>query len=415
MYTIYLVSGVIKISLNKTIRVKSNLVNFLVMLFLINGFLYFLYPQDIYNINSPIRYIKYITILSVLLMVIDKTKITKIVIYITVAISLLLINITAVRSNFNLILLINHIIPLSMYYFHDGISNYIRTYRVAIKTYIIMTIFCYVEFMLFNGMFARFADTGYRVISIYVNPNNFGLVTVLLTVYILGNKKLKNKLGIISVFLNSSFLVFLSGSRNSMLILLILTTLYIMGFIINIIKKMKIKYRNLMLGSGGVLLFVLLSTFKSWVSIALQSLLLNTRSLTKTDLFSGRLKQYEAFLSNISESVIFPYQNSIAYVDNLYLHIWGTFGLLIMIFFVLLNFYLLIKTLFKKSKQHFMLLIVFLISGIAENIIYLWPIAYFYWYLVAEILKKDNAEIEGKSLNSHQNMHINTNDIITTK
>lgn len=388
------------------IRRKSNLINFLVLLFLTHGFLFFLYPQDIYNINSPIRYIKYIIIILLLVIVLNESKTFKIINYLLVSISLMLINIIAVGTNFSLISFMNHIVPLSVFFFYDGISKHINTYKIAITTYVIMTFFGYFEYFFLHGLFARFADSGYRIVSIYINPNNLGLVIVLLTVYILG-KKIINKLGMVLIFLNSLMLIFLSGSRNSMLVVFIIATLYTMGFVANIIKKMKIKITSIIFAGVGCALFVaFLAIFSGILNIALQSLLLKTRSLTNTDLFSGRLNQYARFLDNASESVIFPYQRILAYTDNLYFHIWGTFGLLILAVFLILNLYLLIKTVFENKKQHFMLLLVFLLSGVAENIIYLWPLAYFYWYLVGGILKKDSTTMEEHYVLTPYKLHL---------
>ncbi len=372
-------------------KIKSKLINILSIVFLTHGFLYFFFPQDIYNITSPIRFIKYIVIFLIMLLVLNEAKTYKVFLYILTVVSLISINIIAVGKNVDYILLVNYLIPLSIFFFHEGISKYLKKDKIAITVYAIMSIFSYIEFFLFLGMFPIFADSGYRVVSIFVNPNNLGLVTVILTSYILGKKIIKSKLGVIAVFANSILIIILTGSRTSMIIFSIVIILYLLKSIFKLINKMQINLNGILFSCIVSVFLVFYSLiFQSIIQNAFQILIVNTRTLSSVDFASGRINQYLYFLDNVAHNLMFPLLNNVSYTDNLYLTIWGAFGLPMLIFFLFLNVYLLIKILFEKRAKYFILLLIFLISGLAENFIYLWPVAYFYWSLVAEILKKNS-------------------------
>ncbi len=372
---------------------KNKIINIMSLLFLIHGCIYFIFPQDIYNLDSPIKYIKYIILLVLLLISMKQAGIANVFVYSVTLIAMLIINIIAVQHNFNIILFLNYILPMSMLFFYKGLSGKLAIYRIIGVTYIATTVFGYIEFFFLHGLFFRFSDSGYRIISIFVNPNNMGLVTVALTIYLY--EHLNKQSNRILLLANSFFLIFLTGSRNALLVFLVVTFLYIIRYLtLLLVKNQLLKYRSVFLvGLSGVMLIVICILFYKKINNGVQQILDNTRSLGEVDLFTGRLVQYNAFFENVASNLIFPNQNIFSYVDNNYLHIWGFFGLLILILFFFFNLYLLLKTVITNNFQGLVMLIFFLVAGLAENFLYLWPLGYFYWYLVGSILKSNNHQL----------------------
>jgi hypothetical protein len=185
---------------------RYKIINYLITAFFIHGFVFFLMPNEIYNLNSPLRYIKYPILALTLIIVLNKCKPIEIVKYIVSAIILFSINFIAVGNNFSLISLFTYVIPLSIFFFYDGLAKYLNAKKIAAITYIFATIFGYYEFFFLGGVFSRFSSSGYRIVSIFVNPNNFAITMVILTTYILRYKLERWKLMVL--LLNSSILIF---------------------------------------------------------------------------------------------------------------------------------------------------------------------------------------------------------------
>ncbi|HFL3828588.1 TPA: O-antigen ligase family protein, partial [Clostridioides difficile] len=295
----------------------------------------------------------------------------------------------AVNKNFNIISFLNYMIPLSVFFFYSGLSKYSNIQLLVKSTYMISTIFSYIEFIILDGYFTRFASSGYRVVSIFVNPNNFGIVMVILTVYLLSGEtiqKIQNKL---FVLINSLILIYLSGSRSAILIITVTGGIYFLNKIFSVVlNKNYINIKNIMYLVIGSLLFIaMLIISRDLLNSTIEYLNSKSRNL-QIGLFTGagRLYQINKFIDVASSNINFPWRNFIIYVDNIYLHIWGMFGLPILILFIFFNIYLLFKTIKKAEYYKTLLIIVFLTAGLSTNIFYLWPIAYIYWYLVGDIL-----------------------------
>jgi hypothetical protein len=64
------------------------------------------------------------------------------------------------------------------------------------------------------------------------------------------------------------------------------------------------------------------------------------------------------------------------------------FGIGIFILFLGFNVYLLFITILRKKTHYSFLLIVFLVSGLSTNVLYIWSISYMYWYLIGTLTKK---------------------------
>jgi hypothetical protein len=363
-------------------KLKINILNLLILIFLLHGFLFFFVPEQIYDINSPIRYIKYISFLLVLFVLSNKKSLIKTLYYLFLFSFLLIINLIAVGKNFNAILFVNYIFPLTLLFFSDNLSYFLKINKVVVITYLTLTVIGYIEFFYLIGIFPRFADRGYRIVSIFVNPNNLGIMITILSVYIISAKFSLNVFLNLFVVLNSAFLIYLTGSRSSLIVFFgYFTILFIYKLIKDILNVKRMNYIKIL----GLFLLTLslVTTYINYADNFFNSINSLSRSLTESDLFEGRLNQMSVFFQNISQNFIFPSRVQLLNNDNVYLHIWSFFGLPILLLFIIFNLFVLINMIKQGKNIGLRLLIILLVYGFAENFVYFWPVGYIYWFIVS--------------------------------
>lgn len=372
-------------------KLKLNIVNLLIVMFLIHGFIFFIKPQELYNINSEIRNIKYIILLLILFFVMSKIIIVKVCYYILAILWLFSMNIMATGLNFNYRSLLTYIIPLVIFFTYDGINKYMNKKYVIISTYFIASTFSYIEFFILKGVFfGRFASSGYRVVSIFVNPNNFAIVIIFLTLCMYNKNYYISILNKMIITMNTFLLVLLSGSRTALLVFILILLSKIFTNVKNIIlhpKKVNLNDTVYCLLINLILIIFIILTTNKIVTLAIR-ILMKTRNFETMHLSGmARINQYINFF-NMQNNFIFPWSQTIFYVDNIYLHIWGMFGILTIIIFILFNIYIMYIAFKKENNVYFYLHITILLTGLSTNFLYIWPLAYFYWFLVADILAK---------------------------
>ena len=380
-------------------KLKSSFINYFVIIFLIHGFLFFIMPNEINDNNSPIRNIKYILLVIILITILFNCKVKKIFFYLMISIALLISNLISVGSYFSLRSFLVYIIPLIIFFVHHELSKYLNIGKIVSVVYVFSSILSYIEFFVYNGIFFKFSSSGYWVISIFVNPNNFGIVITLLTIYLIERKLSLNKFYKVCLLLNSFLLIFLSGSKTALVSLLLVMFYYFVTLLKHFIfnNNIKIKLKMLFILTISVILFLLFVTmFYNNIFYVYNDILATTRSFETINISAmTRYNEYHAFIINC-DNLIFPWRAKINYIDNIYLHIWGTYGLFIFILFIMFNEYVLFYAVYKKRKLQTLLLIILLLSGLTTNILYIWPISYFYWYLSADIFNNKNKFIRLK-------------------
>ncbi|MDH5717006.1 MAG: hypothetical protein OEZ22_05155 [Spirochaetia bacterium] len=238
-------------------------------------------------------------------------------------------------------------------------------------------------------MFSRYQASGeLRITSIFVNPTTLGLIMVLLTYYILMNFiitisiKKKRRVWFILMSINSWLIIIFSGSKTAIVMMLII---YVFFFIYRLKKKSLMFIVNIIFSIFFLsLIYVGFFDFESILNPEHFGLDMKIREFKMTSLES-RLIYIKDFFIGVDKNILFPWYNSYSYVDNAYLDIWGTFGLLSLLFFLFHNIVWLIKAYKKKRYFLFNMLLYLLIMGTVTNIFYLSQIAYIYWYIVALI------------------------------
>ncbi len=379
-------------------KIKNTFINYLVIFFLIHGFLFFVMPNEIYDDNSPIRYIKYIVLMVILALVFLDCKLKKILTYFMIIVLLLIANMLSLGIFFGIRQYLVYIIPLITFFMYDSLYVNLNHEKIACKVYIISSILSYIEFFVYNGIFFKFSSSGYRVISIFVNPNNFGIIITLLTIYLIEKITNLNRFYKITILINSFLLIFLSGSKTALISFLFIIIYYFIFFLKQFLfEKLKIKLKTIFIIIFCVfLLTIMLFIFTNKFSFIYNYFVASTRSFETMNISAmTRYNEYIIFFSNC-DNIFFPWMDKINYIDNIYMHIWGTFGIIIFFLFLMFNEYIMFYAIIKNKKSQVLLLFVLLLSGITTNILYIWPISYLYWYLCANILDNNSIALKYK-------------------
>ena len=362
---------------------KAIIINLLVFLFLNHGILYYYNPNNIYNYSSPIKFVKYILIL-ILFFIYFKQMNKRTLLYAIIIIVLFNVFHIIANNDGSLILILNYCFPILIICLYNLLEKYLNIHVCIIITYILATVMAYIEYFFMNTPFLQYADVGYRVCSNFINPNNFAAILWFFTICLIHDWIN------LAIIVNSCILLMLSGSRAGMLIFAIGILFILLEKVVFVIKngggiKKKYLIKYLQIITLGCTSIILLRHQFYYFFCALIS---GSRQIGNIDLSVGRFEQYIAFFKNVQENPLFPNIVNYVYTDNLYLHLWGFFGIGLCIVFILFNLYLIFMCFQRNQKIMFILLLLFFIYGFAENYLYLWPMAYIYWYLVCIVLKR---------------------------
>lgn len=337
-------------------KFHTNINFFLILAFFMHGILYFVFPTEIDNTNSFIKYIKYILVISFIIInyhMIKSRDILFVLIFMNVSFIFYFLNDSTGLNNIYILFFLPIIF---IYLLRNTFNNTKMILQSTIYIYIVISIFAYLEYTIFKGIFPRFGvgDFGYRVSSILVNPNNFGLTVVFMTIMLhtMITKPFFKKI----ILLNTVILIYFSMSKTAFIL-----------FIVYILYK----YIKL------IPLFVIIGAI--YISLTFDTLFIDDKYLTSSSI-RGDMNNDFFILAN--ENILLPFWNSYQYTDNIYLQLWGFFGLFFLLIFFLFNQALFIIFFTFKQYTNVIVLFLFLLAGLTTNYLYLWPLAYMYWGFV---------------------------------
>lgn len=365
--------------MNLKIKITS-ILGFLVLLFLINGVLFFFTP-DIVHSFSIFKYVKYFIFLLFLGITVNDMLVHR-VIFLVFIIPLgyyyFIINSSADLINF-----VNYVLPFFVLLSMNTLVK-LNWKKIVLYTIWISYLFGLIEVFFLDNHFYMYNRelNSYRAVSIFLNPNNFGIVLAILTycyvTYLSKNGYLNN------IILFGSFLfIKFSGSKTA----LIVYGFYILYLGIKYVVKNKAFLYSFIKNLGLTTLMVVIGTSVLTITIVILKIQ-NQISFRQFDLqtLMIRFSAYLDFFVVSDGNILFPWYSSQSYVDNIYLHIYGSFGLLGLLSFLTLNLYILFMG--KKNANDFVLLLSFLLVGITTNFLYVWPLSYMYWGLVGFQLQR---------------------------
>ena len=369
-------------------NLKRYVINILVFVFLVHGIIYMIFPERVHDYGSLLKYLKYVILLLLCLLSCLSIKPMELIVFTLVSAILIIFNHLSMYE-VDYIILGTFICPLSMILLHRVLKNNVNLSFIAMIVYIITSICGYLEYFVLNN-FVIYSSSGYRVVSIFLNPNNCAAMLVLITCYFIfsGYQYLIK----IITALNSLALLIMTGSRMGLILYMIAIACFalkaIQSYILSgKIAKFLIYCRILKLIVAIVVSSSVLIACIYLISNNYVTLFSKTRDYSQISLVFGRDAQVSNFLRNVNSNFIFPYTHSVAYVDDLYLTIWGYFSFIILCVYVITIMSLLFLAKLKHMTLHFVLMFLFILYAIPHNFIYLTPPGYVFWYVAIDIYR----------------------------
>ena len=345
--------------------------------FFCHGVAYFFYG-DIYDKSNPIKLIKYI-ILGIIVLcsyfhLIFSKKIK--------GFNVVLFNYFLIMTTISLVvfykileidifLVLFFLLPIFSI-FTPVLIKYESLLRVLIVTLYFAFLFFILEYFFFRSISLRFNVTGFRAISIFINPNALGCMAVLIISLILRSKHslfLK-----ISCFSFSLILVFFSGSKTAMI-----------GIIFIVLYQIISSYRTFILNKK--VLSIVFIIFSSLIVLELlnvdSNLSFNDAGTEYRSMSVGsgyaRIEQFDNLIHAFSECPLLPLTcDSSLYIDNGLIVSWvylGLFGFLIICFIII---FAILKSI---DSQFILFFLAFLLMLQTTNLLSIWPSAYLFWMI----------------------------------
>lgn len=390
--------------MNSKPSIRDRITSIIVFLFLTHGVVYFfLDPNEIYNLDSPVRFIKYVLTILFIVFNIDRMRTKGVLLFVAVA-SAVFISYAFSDSSYSVFQGVLYIAPLIVLAFDFNKLKSINFYQIVVYTFAVATVVGLVEFLVLDNVFSRFmgysGSVEYRAVSVFVNPNNYGISIVLAGFYLLfyWRFRIDNIYAKGALLAITGYQTLISGSKTALVGFVLLSAAYIW---IGVRSKKTIKHKD-------VLVITIITTFLSIPASIFfaQSNVVETiinpsdektvRSFSMSSM-DERYGMFDNFFSVIEDGLeyfIFPSLNSnLVYIDNSYLFVWAVFGIfpfLAMVIFMLWTLRLLYV---RGNMPIFYIYATILAMCYTTNIIYLWPLGYILWSILAMEFQPFRAKI----------------------
>lgn len=352
----------------------------LILLFFIHGVIYFAVPIAVRDPTHPLKAVKYVLFLMIGLLLLPAMSTVRAIVALFVTAALACFQFLGVAEP-SIIIVITYSLPFWVVVFHDGLRE-VDFLPLARLTLIVASVLTYVEVIVLGGIYRDFFVEGaYRATSIFVSPNMLSPMVALITYYLLVAEE-GSPLARSIAIANACAVTVLSGSKTGLVV-----TAVLLAAAFAEIRGLP-RLRLIALAAVGATLLVIadLAGFTSVLSglpgaggdIGVREFSLESGYI--------RLREYVTFLELAARWPFFPWYREFQYVDNMYLHMWGSFGLVVLLAFLLFSVWLVVFALGHGRMRLAFIFALLLVVGMSTNFVYLWPIAYVYWYLVADLL-----------------------------
>lgn len=352
---------------------SGNFLNFWMFLFFCHGALYFL-TGDIYDENNPLKLLKYVILLVMLITMIFSLSFNPVyrAVVLPFQLYLSLIAMLYLFNGLSIYAVMMFLIPTVFYFFSEKIQ-YDTFLKILTAVSLIATAFAVMEFAFFRHISMRFSSTGFRSISIFVNPNNFGVFTSLTLALIVGSEPLFYKKYKPLIWIVAGISIALSGSMTAVGIYSFIITSLIMSSIFHgKISKLFICFAVLSIAAMSTLPYLNYGEHvRSVDSVGLNSV-------------SARFEYLHHFMNAVADNPFFPlFHDATLYADNAFVYAWistgliGAFGLFLIVLFMI---YLSLVS--KDHRKYLLFYLSILMAAMTTNILNIWPIAYIFWGVV---------------------------------
>ncbi len=346
----------------------------LLMLFMMHGLLYYLYPEQHYasgeGASGPLSYLKYLFLFAALPALMPlRTSWNGVAWFVVggsvITLTLILQVYWVNEKNF---LLLQFALAVLGYFFAPLLIDYYSSKQRVLNSVQLVLGITLTSMVgeLFFGSFADFSRAGFRAIGPFVNPNNTGIVVALFAaIYHVRQERIWLNLFNGLIF---AVVLIMSGSKTALIMYLVVVLVVLPNF-----------WRSVVL----VVLPVTLLANADLVSDLLAQIELREVSLDSASVRSGGFSMVLGMLGEMPlEQLLFGFSNQ-SQIDNAYLDLWGFGGIFLVISFVGIQVAAIFVCFLQRQRLLLLLLhILFFLAMMTTNVPRLWPTAYMYWALV---------------------------------
>jgi hypothetical protein len=367
-------------------RLKKLWVAALIVLFMVHGVLYYLYPDQHYTAASDgigwISILKYLFILAALPALIPVSfSVEDIYWFVLGCGTIFVVLILQVYwANAGNPLLLQFVFPTLGYFFAPFLVRIFdspQKIRLSVLLVVTITLVAITAEMSMEGLFTVFSRSGFRGIGPFINPNNTGIVIAVLAA-VFHRLERRRAVNVILGLMIAVILV-LTGSKTALFIYLVVV-LTALGRVWRVPVVLAVGIA-IVLSWDNLLHFFSLMELRE---LSLESGLTRSRNLSELGLILGHVSWSDALFGFSRESMI----------DNTYLDIFTFGGAFLLAFFVAVQGIAIAFCLVTKRRLMFLLHVLFFLAMLTTNVSRLWPTGYMYWALVGLSLLRPRDRLE---------------------
>jgi len=355
---------------------RNRFLNLIILLFFTHGFMYFI-TGDIYNEDNPVKLVKYLLLTLFILNILPSLRFISRNDFVILPFAAYFVCTALLYLSLNIQLLAVFMFMFPLFFFFLNKNMSFSVFVKIIKTTLWLALcFALIEFSFYQDLSVRFSSTGFRSISIFVNPNNFGIFVALSLALIVGDSYRYKSSRVVVYWCIAAICIALSGSMTAAGVYIFLLAAHVLKVINESLRTYKLKKKYIL---------ILTTFFCAVILISINNLdgILRKTDAVGMDNVNARLDYLSAFFSSISENFLYPQliSNSL-YADNAFIYSWISVGVIgALLYFVLIITMVSISLRF-NNKKYSLFFISTALAAMTTNIFNIWPIAYMFWACV---------------------------------
>lgn len=364
----------------------------MLVLFIMNGLLYYLFPQYHYLSNGGatgwLPFVKYLCILLAIPLLVRMRFSARDGVWVSIGLAFLIApminNVYWIQTGNRLVW--QYQLPILAFFFAPFLMRLAasKKYTMGILYLILIaSVIATILEIVTGSLFLQYTRSGFRAVGPFINPNNTGIVVALAAIALHFLSKgfwLNFLLGALTIVV-----LVLTGSKTAIII-------YLLGFLVST----RFIYQIIIAGSAMALsLFLNPSLFGFVANADMRSFSLESGILR----LSGVERFFEIWGQLSIDQLLFGFSRT-SLVDNTYLDLLSFGGLYLLTVFVLSQAMSIL--LCYAGRQHLLLTLhgLLILTMTTTNVMRLWPLAYIYWALVGVSFYKSSVSLKLKKQNS---------------
>lgn len=364
-------------------KTKEKIIFLLIVVFFAHGFIYLFFPDKLYE-SFWGKYIKYVVFVFYFLLTLSYLNWAKFfyvsgIIFSFISLAFFShaeISVTAIVGQLNFylpffLLANNYEIPSRV------IKKSVITVAWIAVFFSIVEYFFLKEFMIFNNHLN--SEGYYRIISIYISSNGAALMFTLFIICIFTYFRSMDKKLICLLLLCSIAIIFTGSKSPLMLLALYYGFKYLLPVFLKLRIRLKLFVQLFLITVSACIFYIIITSERLLELLSLRSYSLETPNL--------RMISYNKFWDMVNQNFLAPEinlplgGNSSMTSDSTYLGLWGDFGFIGLVFYLMIIAICLLKKRF-VSINMFAFILAFLLTGFGMKLSFVWPFSYILFYLL---------------------------------